>query len=392
MRIAMTEPVAPSSTTPALPPRTLVARGAALLHLGFMGAGEVTRLTAEMHATIRRFPLPWKPEATASSTQAPLPYQIVLQAFRHLARLTSNFVDAREPAVHGRQWGLFRSILNGVAGDAVRDWESPLQQPMMLCNEHGEALPPQAWREQGERGAVLFVHGLCLSDREWQSEAHREFVRDLRAAGLSVAWLRYNTGRPIHENGSALSLLLERTALDARTPLTLIGHSMGGLVIRSATHHGHTGALRWVSRLQQAAYLGSPHLGAPLEQLGNRANRLLALTPYTRPLMQIGNLRSHGIMNLRQGQIVPPGDTAPTTLHTDARHLLLAGHLGRDQQRHWLGDGLVPVRSALGQHVESDRALSGQDVTRVELHAIGHMGLLKDERVYTALREWMQFA
>jgi pimeloyl-ACP methyl ester carboxylesterase len=388
----MTDALADTRATPspALPARTLIQRGVALAHLGLLGATEVTRLTAEMHATIQRLPLPWKATDTHPPEKAPLPYQLVTLALRHLAGLTQQFMDSREPASGGRSWGVFRSILNGVAGDAVRDWDSPLQQRMTLCNEAGDPLSAQDWRHHADKGAVLFIHGLCLSDREWQGEQHRAFVAGLREAGLSVAWLRYNTGRPIHENGVALAGLLERAGFGKDSRLTLIGHSMGGLVIRAATHHAQRHGQRWLQHLHQAAYLGSPHLGSPYERLGHRANRLLGLTPYTRPLMKIGNLRSNGIMDLRHGRVTTPDQPAPTALHPTTRHLLLAAHMGREYRPHWLGDGLVPVTSALGQHADAARMLTGDDVTRVQIATLGHLAMLGDARVYQALQEWMQ--
>lgn len=386
----MTDAFPPSTPPAPAPTSTLLTRGVALVHLGLLGASEATRLTAEMHATIRHLPLPWKSHSTAPAEKAPLPYQLVMNTFRHLARLTQQFLQAHEPAPASRHWGLFRSILNGVAGDAVSDWENPLHQQMTLCNDAGQPMTIEEWSSEGRRGLVLFIHGLCLSDREWQTPAHTAFVSELRESGMAVAWLRYNTGRPVHENGADLSALLDTARLEKRAGLTLIGHSMGGLVIRSATHHARFSGLRWVSRLDRAAYLGTPHQGAPLERLGHGANSLLGLTPYTKPLMKLGNLRSAGIMDLRHGRVTPPDHDHHVALHDDTRHLLVAGHLGRSSKRHWLGDGLVPVRSALGQHVETDKALGGKQVTRVELPALGHMAMLDDERVYGALREWMQ--
>lgn len=368
----------------------LAERGLALAHVALLGASELTRLVAETHATIRRAPLPWKADATAPAERAPLPYQLVLKAFLVLAQTAQSFLKAHQAQPSGRGWGLFHSALNGVAGDALSAWSNPLDAGMTLHDEFGVALTTEAWARQSRRGAVLFIHGVCLSEREWQTFHHSGFVRELREDGHGVAWLRYNSGRPIHENGAALSALLE-TAFAGKGPgLTLIGHSMGGLVIRAASHHGGLNASRWLSRLRHAAYLGTPHQGAPLERLGHGANSLLALTPYTKPFMKLGNLRSTGIMDLRHGRVTPPEHEHPVALVDHARHLLLAGHFGRDGKRHWLGDGLVPVRSALGQHVEADKALSGKHVTRVELPALGHMAMLGDERVYSALREWLQ--
>ncbi|MDP2227545.1 MAG: hypothetical protein Q8J78_08730 [Moraxellaceae bacterium] len=383
----VTDRTAPPES-PLLP--VIAMRGLAVAQLALVGAGELTRLIAETHATIRRAPLPWKHADTASAEQAPLPYQMVMQTFLRLARQVREFVASRDHGPAGREWGLVRSALNGVAGDTLAQWDNALDHGLALCNEFGEVISADEWQQGSRRGLVLFVHGLCLSEREWQTFEHSGFVRELREDGHGVAWLRYNSGRPIHENGAALAALLATLPEGKHTRLTLVGHSMGGLVIRSASHHAAVSGHGWLARLRGAAYLGTPHQGAPLERLGHGANSLLALTPYTKPLMKIGNLRSAGIMDLRHGRVTPPDHEPYTPLPEGARHLLVAGHLGRGEKRHWLGDGLVPVRSALGQHVDLGRALGGKHVTRVEFSALGHMAMLGDARVYGALREWLR--
>ena len=364
----------------------VAAGGLALLHLGLVAATGVTRLAASTHATIRRTPLPWQRDAHAAAEQAPLPYTLVARSLQWLAGMASRWGRALPaPANDGR----FHSALNGVVGHTLEDLDSPLAQGMSLRDETGAVLDADAWTGSARRGLVLFVHGLCLSERDWQGHHHDGFVRELREFGYGVAWLRYNTGRAIADNGEHLAALLE--ALPRHDlPLILVGHSMGGLVIRAAGYHAEIRGQHWVRRLRGAAYLCTPHHGAPLEQLGDAANKLLALTPYTRGFMALGNIRSRGIRDLREGRIVPAHKANPYRLVHSARHLLLAGHLGRDRQRHFLGDGLVPVRSALGQHVEAHRALHARDVTRVELEGLGHMQMLQDERVYQALLEWMR--
>ncbi len=361
---------------------TAGSHGAALTHLSLLAAGGITRLVASTHATIANAPAALQGESSTAD-QAPMPYQAVTQSFLWLAGLTQQ-LGSRLPQDNG---GLFRSALNGVLGDTLAAHGNPLQQGMSLRDEFGNAVSAEQWQSGARRGLVLFVHGLCLSEREWQNHEHQGFVRELRDFGYGVAWLRYNTGRAIHESGGDLSLLLEASN-PGKLPLTLIGHSMGGLAIRAASHHARQYGLCWQDQLQQAAYLGTPHQGAPLERLGESANRLLSLTPYTRPFMQIGGLRSNGIQDLRHGRITA-GKERPVQLQTGTRHLLLAGHLGNDRRMDMLGDGLVPVRSALGQHLEPEKALQG-DISRIELPALGHIAMLKDKRVYEALMEWMK--
>lgn len=364
----------------------VAAGGIALAHVGLVAASGVTRLVASTHATIVRAPLPWKKEEPAPAEHAPLPYQFVARGLLWLASMAQRLGRAL-PAPQGE--GIFHSALNGVVGHTLAELDSPLAQGMSLRDDFGGELDAADWAQHARRGLVLFVHGLCLSEREWQNHAHEGFVRELREFGYGVAWLRYNTGHAIADNGAALSDLLE--ALPRRDlPITLIGHSMGGLVIRAAGYHAEIRGAEWVQQLRHAAYLGSPHHGSPLEQIGHAANNLLAFTPYTKGFMSLGNIRSRGIRDLREGRIVPEHKANPYRLVNHARHLLVAAHMGRAGQRHFMGDGLVPVRSALGQHVEAHRALHAKDVTRVEFEELGHMQLLKDERVYEKLMAWMQ--
>jgi pimeloyl-ACP methyl ester carboxylesterase len=387
---AVPEHPAPSVTTdtPASPgpgATALLAGGVALAHLGLVAAGGITRLVATTHATIARSPLKWK-QGPAPAEKAPLPYQLVARSFVWLASLAQRMSRTLPaPPEHG----LWRSALNGVVGHTLAELDSPLAQGMSLRDEFGNAITGADWVKDGRRGLVLFVHGLCLSEREWQNHTHAGFVRELREFGHGVAWLRYNTGHAIADNGTALSDLLEQLPAH-NLPITLVGHSMGGLVIRAAGYHAEIRGAGWISRLANAVYLGTPHHGAPGEQLGHAANRLLGLTPYTKSFMSLGNIRSRGIRDLREGRVVPEHKANPYRLVNHARHLLIAGHMGCNGQRHFMGDGMVPVRSALGQHVEAHRALHAKDVTRLEFEQLGHMQLLKDERVYQALLEWLK--
>lgn len=366
---------------------TLTSRSVALAHISLLGASGLTHLIGSAHATLAPRVQPGLGEKMAGAERAPLPYLLVARSFLWLATLSRRLMGVLPADQHAG--GLFRSTLNGVFGDTLIRHDNALAEGMSLRDEVGVELSPQSWNNNNRRGLVLFAHGLCLSEREWQTFSHQGFVRELREFGYGVAWLRYNSGRPIHENGAALSTLLESLA-DGKAPLTLIGHSMGGLLIRAASHHAAQQQSRWLQCLQNAAYLGTPHQGAPLERFGEGANRLLALSPYTRPFMQLGNVRSSGIQDLRHGRIAPRDQPCSLTLPEPARHLLLAGHLGRHARRHWMGDGLVPVRSALGQHLEPDKALQGRDVTRVEFSKLGHMAMLGDARVYAALQEWLK--
>ncbi|NNM51089.1 MAG: alpha/beta fold hydrolase [Pseudomonadales bacterium] len=363
--------------------------GLAVAHVALQGATELTRMVAETHATITRIPWIWQSHEVAQAQQAPIPYQLVTHLFSNLAHFSYQFLNQTSiPATQKGQ--LFYSILNGVCGDTLKSWNSPLAQSMMLCDDEGCSLQGRSWAE-GQSRVVIFIHGLCLSEREWKNPAHTEFVDWLRTQGFAVAWVRYNSGLPIHENGEDLNKLLENAlGHDPARQLTLIGHSMGGLIIRSACHQAKTTGSAWLGQLHQSAYLGSPHRGAPLERLGNAFNNSLGLTPYSRPFMRLGNIRSQGIQDLRHGRLLPEDrDDEPVNLLPEIRHLLIGGHLNEGIERHWIGDGLVPVDSALAMN-DNRATLSAPDLTRCELQQINHFALLSDVRVYRVLQQWMQ--
>lgn len=218
---------------------------------------------------------------------------------------------------------------------------------------------------------VLFVHGLGTTEWSWCLEAeayHGDpsasfgslLARDLDVTPL---WLRYNTGRHVSENGRELSELLERlveTYPVELGSLTIVGHSMGGLVTRSACHYGRASACRWVERVGHVFYLGSPHQGAPLAKLAHALDRVLGAVdlPGTRVTSRILAGRSHGIGDLRHGAIVDEDWLAPMPIASNeapllegARHCFVSATLTEDPEHplgQLVGDLLVRVPSASG--------------------------------------------
>lgn len=164
---------------------------------------------------------------------------------------------------------------------------------------------------------VLFVHGLGTTEWSWVLEAHAYhgdptatfgslLARDL---GVTPIWLRYNTGCHVSTNGRALSELLERFVLAYPIPieeLVLVGHSMGGLVVRSACHYGAEAGAGWVGRVRRVISLGSPHRGAPLAKLGAVLTTVLGAIdlPATLVTSRVLEGRSAGIKDLRHGWLV----------------------------------------------------------------------------------------
>lgn len=358
----------------------------AVLHLAMRSAQELTDLVAEVHSTITDLPQLLNKTHKAEAQRAPLAYRIVSGSFALLARW-SRLLAAQQTEFN--QLGALRghAALNGVCGDKLESWASPLALTMTLRSGQGARLDPATWAKTEATGHVLFLHGLCHNDMEWQQSAnHQQFVEELQAAGYQTAWLRYNTGRAIHANGRDLADLLSNHFAEKGTPLWLIGHSMGGLLIRSASHYATEQKQGWIKRLSHAAYLGSPHLGAPWEVAGNHLNNILGITPYTRPLMRLGNIRSTGIRDLRVAHI--SADQIMPQLAPDVSHLLLATAWSDAHTTNWIGDGIVPVSSALARNAHGD-VLTAPILKRVLLNDINHIAMLNDRRVYDELRYWL---
>ena len=262
---------------------------------------------------------------------------------------------------------------------------------------------------------AVWLHGLCETDIAWRLGARKHYddptsthgsrLRD--ECGLTSVYLRYNTGRHISDNGADLSRLLTELVEHWPVPvqrLTLVGHSMGGLVIRSACHAAaEAGAEPWLPLTRRVVYLGAPHLGAPLEMGAFAAARALRRLPETRALGDALASRSVGIKDLRYGDVLAadwaavedpdawrPEPTECPALVESAEHFYVGVTIPRRRDgvaARAFGDALVLWSSAsgtgrrrqLGLPVDHGRHLGG-------LH---HFDLLNHPRVYAVLRDWL---
>ena len=303
------------------------------------------------------------------------------------------------------------AALSGAVGDHMASRRNPLAIRFGVYH-HGRKLRlrrealTDAYPQATGRIAV-FLHGLCGNENVWQfyrqdgdpqTRAYGDrLAEDL---GFTPVYLRYNSGLHISHNGRLLARTLAELHAHWPSPveeIVLIGHSMGGLVSRSAVETARRRQAAWLASLSQLICLGSPHLGAPLERVVHLATSAMAHLPLARPLAQLLDSRSLGIKDLRWGYTL---DEEWRGRHPDAwwtqdrqqyapvpglRYRFLGTCLHEDPDHplsRLLGDGLVQVPSSLATDIAgADGAL------RVALH---HLQLLNHPDVYARLHGWLQ--
>jgi len=307
-----------------------------------------------------------------------------------------------------------RAIANGVLGDHLARTKNPLATAMQLRYD-GRPLELTA---DGLHGAIpqasgkllVLVHGLCMSDLQWKRRGHDHGAALARDLGFTPVYLRYNSGLHVSVNGRRLAALLEALLKAWPVPVTelvLIAHSMGGLVSRSACRYGEKAGHAWRRRLDALVFLGTPHHGAPLERGGSWVHLLLGSSPYLAPLGRLGRIRSAGITDLRYGNLfdedwhrrdrfersgdrrraagLPEGVACFTIAAT-------TGGRGRNLRGRLIGDGIVPLASALGLHADPSRALRFPSSRRWIGYGMGHLDLLSRPEVYERIERWLRRA
>jgi pimeloyl-ACP methyl ester carboxylesterase len=274
------------------------------------------------------------------------------------------------------------AAVNGVLGDRLAETANPLAIPMAL-----RVAGPASKR------IVVLAHGLCMNDRQWLRDGVDHGATLARERGYTPVYLHYNTGRHISENAREFAAQLQALVDGWPVPveeISIVAHSMGGLVARGA----FALAPQWLALLRNLVCLGSPHHGAPLERGGNWINVVAELNAYSAPFAKLARIRSAGITDLRHGSVLDadwqgrdrfaPSMPAPLVppLPAGVRCFALASTLGK-----WDSDGLVPKASALGQHADPARCLhfTGSAV----IADTGHMALLSSKDVERQLLAWL---
>jgi pimeloyl-ACP methyl ester carboxylesterase len=288
------------------------------------------------------------------------------------------------------------AAVNGVFGDVLEERGGELSVAMGFRECGPESPTPKL---------AVFVHGLCETDESWRPASAGSYGSRLHAdRGYSPLYLRYNTGLHVSENGRRLAELLERAIgewpLEVQE-IAFVGHSMGGLVARSACHQGQLAGQPWVGSVRHVFCLGSPHLGAPLEKATNVASWALQRLPETRPVATILNRRSAVIKDLRYGSLCEEDwrDRDPDELLRDhcadvpllehATHYFVAASRWRGPLGEAFGDLLVRYPSAAGAPRRGARRIPFEVDNGRHLQGLNHFQLLGHPAVYELIRDWL---
>ncbi|MEP1470175.1 MAG: alpha/beta hydrolase [Halieaceae bacterium] len=418
--------------------------------LGFDAAQEVTTIVEGMYRNIAATPFPL---GEAPEGRAPGIAGLVHESIRRIigtTRITSDWVlghiaptlDRTLPPGPHRE--ALIAALNGICGDHLANSGNSLAIPMRLRvllppierpeksddinnPQSAEDAPAFADLFETERRSVevypqptalaerdfsptgrllILAHGLSMNDCEWTSKQHNHAEALAEDSDYTPVYALYNSGRNISTNARELCEQLSGLINTWPVPIesiSFIGFSMGGLLTRSAMHVAEKDGHAWLTKVDKAVYVGTPHHGAVLERGGYWLQKSLTFSPYTAPLSALGRIRSAGITDLRHGNVQDEDwqrhdehkDNTdlriPTPLTDGIKHYAIAATLSKrsgEKIGRLLGDGLVHPSSATGRHKNPDLNLVFPKEHTKIFYNLGHLGMLHDPRVMSQLKEW----
>ncbi len=289
------------------------------------------------------------------------------------------------------------AAVNGLIGDKLLRERPQLAIPIAVRHECRDVEPDRESLARAFPDAtaevVVFLHGLCESEEAWQVGRERTgttYAEAAAARGWSPLLLRLNSGLPLRENGAALAGLMQRVVDAWPVPVrrvALVGHSMGGLVVRAAgavVAEPPPSGDPWADLVSDVVTLGTPHLGAPIAWGVGQGSVGLGRMRETAAFGRILDLRSRGVHDLVTGltEDVPPWPHA-------RYHLVAATVTGARTHPvgDLLGDLLVRPRSAYGTDRRGRNLFP--EASLLHVGSTGHFGLLNHPDVHRALAEWL---
>jgi pimeloyl-ACP methyl ester carboxylesterase len=382
------------------PKRQTIAYLKGLTKLVIQATKGTTDLVETMHSTIERAHLPLG-ESRAATTSGIT--GLVYKSIRGGTQLVGTSLDyamqtviplLNDELIPSRKKDVFLSIINGVYGDRLLLTENELALGMQFFHQN-QAIDSQLSSnlKSPSTKIMLFIHGLCMSHHCWESGGENLSSKMAETLGYTPVYLDYNTGRCIADNGLELAIQLEKL-VDIWpvnvSNITIVGHSMGGLVARSASYYGEKNNCRWLHINKTLVSIGTPHAGAPLEKVASALENLMQLSPYAIPFVRLTKIRSQGIENLRYGEITTSDKFVP--LPIDVEYFALAATLNKQQKfttEKFIGDGLVTPDSAFGQGQDSSSTLLIPAENKRLIYELGHNEMLTDAGVFQQLETWL---
>lgn len=327
---------------------------------------------------------------------------IVAPALRHVNFRFPNLQTAPlNPALHH-----FIGAINGVMGNYLFQHQNPMALPMVFYDHYGQRLQGEV-----EGRVIILAHGLCMSHLSWNNGDYGGVGEKLLAQrdNNKILYLNYNTGRRISANGKTLAWLIED--LIQRNPritsIDLIGHSMGGLVSRSALFYGKQNVHHWLNKVGNLVCIGSPHQGAVLERLGFMLQDRLGRSRLLNRIGRLTHIRSDGILDLRYGSVrdddwehldVRTGTMQdvrkPAPLPSRIKAFMVAGSIELKPQQskalEIIGDYLVSVSSALGEHPTNPKlSLKVPESHKAVFYGLNHMEIQYHSSVAEQIARWL---
>tara|TARA_B110000503_G_scaffold67957_1_gene106280 strand:- start:964 stop:2169 length:1206 start_codon:yes stop_codon:yes gene_type:complete len=303
------------------------------------------------------------------------------------------------------------SVLNGVIGDYLEEKENPLKITMQFRYQSKTlAIDPKSIKAAYPKvngKILLMIHGSCMNDLQWTRKDHNHGKIIATELNKTPIYLKYNSGLHISSNGKNLNNLLEELVKNWPVPieeLVIIAHSMGGLVSRSALYYGEQNQKKWTQHVKKIVFLGTPHHGSYVERTGNYLDLILESIHYAKPFARLGKIRSAGVTDLRYGNLIDEDwkDDHRFEIKNDKRRNIqlskqiefytIAAVIGNETtslSTQILGDTLVDIKSALGQHKNPDKNLNFKKENIWISYDSNHLDLISNPKILNKIKVWL---
>jgi pimeloyl-ACP methyl ester carboxylesterase len=303
------------------------------------------------------------------------------------------------------------AVLNGVIGDYLEEKENPLKITMQFRYQSKIlAIDPKSIKVVYPKVTgkiLLLVHGSCMNALQWTRKDHNHGKIIAAELNKIPIYLNYNSGLHISTNGKKLNDLLEELVKNWPVlieELIVIAHSMGGLVTRSALYYGEQDQKNWTKHLKKIVFLGTPHHGSYVERTGSYLDLILESIPYAKPFARLGKIRSAGVTDLRYGNLIDEdwkNDNRFEIKNDKRRDIQLSkqiefysiaaviGDETASLSTQILGDTLVDVKSALGQHKNPDKNLNFEKENIWISYNSNHLDLINNPKILNKLKVWL---